>query len=384
MSRGSIEQRSPGTWSIRVELPCDPITGKRRQRRATVRGKKSEAEIRLSEILHEIDNHSYIHPRKITLGQYLNQWVRDYAWPNLAPKTAQNYDHMINKHLLPSLGSIPLSDLQAESIQKYITDKLYSGLSPKTVRHHYVTLHTALAHAVKQRRLARNPCSGVTPPKQERTELKVLDEQGVHLLLDAAHSTKYYSIFYFLLYTGCRRSEALAIRWQDIDLTLCQVSINRSLHHLRDGRIVFRQPKTSRSRRLIPLPPSAAIVLKQHKEDQRELQAGLEIPLSDNDLVFCHPDGKPYLPDSVTNAWTQLVRRIGLAGVRLHDARHTHATLMMKQGTNPKVVQERLGHSSIAVTIDTYSHVVPGIQEAAALRFDEGLNKSPLQQLQPA
>ena len=112
MSRGSIEQRSPGTWSIRVELPCDPITGKRRQRRATVRGRKSEAEIRLSEILHEIDNHSYIHPRKITLGQYLNQWVRDYAWPNLAPKTAQNYDHMINKHLLPSLGNIPLPQLE--------------------------------------------------------------------------------------------------------------------------------------------------------------------------------------------------------------------------------------------------------------------------------
>ncbi len=381
---GSTKQRSPGTWSIRVELPTDPTTGRRTQKQTTIRGTKREAEKRRTELQREIDTGGFVNPSKRTLGQYLGQWVTDYAWPNLAPKTAQNYEHMVKKHLVPGLGAVPLSQLRPEHIQKYLADKLASGLSSKTVRHHYVTLHTALAHAVKHQLLGRSPCDSVTAPRPGRPEMKVLDEDGVQQLLEAARSTEYYPLFYFLLFTGCRRSEALALRWRDVDLVLGLVSINRALHHLRDGSMVFRQPKTSRSRRLIPLPPSASIVLRQHRETQEAIRSTLEMELTGEALVFCHLDGKPYLPDTITHYWTKLTRRLGLKGIRLHDARHTHATLMMKQGVNPKIVQERLGHSSIAVTIDTYSHVVPGLQEAAARRFDEGLVRRPAPQLEPA
>ncbi|HIM37381.1 MAG TPA: site-specific integrase [Dehalococcoidia bacterium] len=377
MARGNISQRSPGTWSIRVEIPTDPVTGKRRQRRETFRGTKREAETKLTALLKEVDTGGFVNPSKANLGKYLNQWIEDYARPNLAPKTTQNYEHMINKHLAPKLGILTLGRIRPDHIQTYISDKLTSGLSAKTVKHHYVTLHTALAHALKQGLISRNPCDSVTAPKPQQQEMNVLDEDGVQRVLEAAKSTEYYYLFYFLLFTGCRRSEALALRWLDLDLTLAQASITRSMHHLRDGRIVFRQPKTIRSRRSISLPPSLAISLRQHRTGQASLKATLGLGFSDEDLVFCHSDGSPYLPDTITHYWTKLTRRLGFQGIRLHDARHTHATMLMKDNVDPLTVQRRLGHASITTTFDIYGHLIPEHERQAAAKFDERMAIKP-------
>lgn len=169
----------------------------------------------------------------------------------------------------------------------------------------------------------------------------------------------------------------MALRWQDVDLLLFQISVNRTLHQVRGGRIVFRQPKTEKSRRVVALTPSTAAILREYYESQSILRQSLGYPnLVDDDLVFCEYDGKPLLPNTVTHNWIKLAHRAGLNGIRLHDARHTHASLMLKQGVHPKIVQERLGHSSIQVTLDTYSHVAPGLQEAAAKGFDEIIIRS--------
>lgn len=170
---------------------------------------------------------------------------------------------------------------------------------------------------------------------------------------------------------GMRWSELLALRWSDVDLLLCQLSVTRALHQLQGGNLVFRQPKTTKGRRLISLSPSTAIVLGKHREQQEQMKQNIGSTLTDNSLVFCHEDGSPLLPNSISHAWTKLANRAGLKGIRLHDARHTHASLMLKQGIHPKIVQERLGHASIQVTLDTYSHVAPGLQQAAANRFDD-------------
>ena len=145
------------------------------------------------------------------------------------------------------------------------------------------------------------------------------------------------------------------------------------MHQLRDGRIVFRQPKTPRNRRLMSLPPSCTQVLGQHKQTLETIRRTLGRKVVEDDLVFSQADGSPYLPDTITDAWIKVIRRLGLRGVRLHDARHTHATLMLKANVHPEVVQHRLGHSSITTTIDTYSHMVPEVEKMAALKFDEGL-----------
>lgn len=341
-----------------------------------------EAKQRQHEIESQQDGGIYIKPGKITVGQYLDDWLKDYVWPNLSPKSAEGYEHMIHRHIAPAIGKILLTQLKPSDIQGYYTDKLATGradgsggLNPCTIKHHHTALHGALQLAVKQGLIIRNPADAVTPPHYQKPEMHVLDESGIHTLLEAARSGEYYALFYLALFTGMRRSELLGLKWSDVDFIGCELSVNRSLHHLRDGTTVFRQPKTARSRRLIALSPSTALVLKEHKEKQIAERLLTGKPLSDDDLVFCQPDGKPLLPETVTHAWIKLTRRLGM-NIRLHDARHTHASLMLKEGVHPAIVQQRLGHASITTTIDTYSHILPGLQAAAAKGFDELVNKN--------
>ncbi len=200
-----------------------------------------------------------------------------------------------------------------------------------------------------------------------------LEPEHVNKLLDTVRDTLYYDLFYTAIYTGLRRSELLALRWSHIDLDLATLSVVETLHQLHNREFVFRQPKSKKGRRLIALPSSLALLLRDHKAKQELDRMLLGKPLLPNDLVFSNPDGSPLQPDGITKAFTRIARSIGLYGVRFHDLRHTHATLMLWQGIHPKIVSERLGHSSIAITLDTYSHVMPGLQEAAAQRFEEEL-----------
>ena len=156
-----------------------------------------------------------------------------------------------------------------------------------------------------------------------------------------------------------------------MDFIYSQIHVNRTIHHLRDGSYVFRQPKTEKGRRSIALPPSAVLVLQEHRDNQELAAVLLGGTVRDDSLVFCHPDGKPLRPNTITRAWPMLAAQIGIKVIRFHDARHSHASLMLKQGVHPKIVQERLGHANISVTLDTYSHVAPGLQEAAAKNFDK-------------
>ena len=176
-----------------------------------------------------------------------------------------------------------------------------------------------------------------------------MNEDDMTKFFEAAKATPYYVLFYEALFTGMRRSELLALRWCDVDLLLCQVYVNRSLHQLRDGSIVYRAPETAKGRRMIALSPSVTLVLREHKEQQEVTRTQLETLLNDDDLVFSTVDGKPLLPNTITRAWTLLATRAGLKVIRLHDARHTHASIMLKQGT------QRLSESSSPFQHSDYS-----------------------------
>ena len=374
--RGSIIKRSEDSYRIKVSLGKDSVTGKYTAHYETVQGNKAKAEKRLRELLTEFDKGTFIRPDKATLSEYLKSWLLDYCKPNLAGNTLALYSIMCDKHINPTLGNIPLVELKPQHIQHLYAQKLSSGLSARTVQIIHVTLHKALKCAVKAGLLVRNVAEAVDTPKIQRHEMHVMNEIDMHIFLEMARNTEYYTLFYTLLFTGCRRAEALALRWLDVDLLLCQLSINRSMRYLHnvapENRITFKEPKTQKSRRLIALSPSTVGVLSEYRKAQSKLRQSLELPtLSDDDLVFSHYDGSPLLPDSVTHAWAKLAGRCGLKGVRLHDARHTHASLLLKQGVHPKIVSERLGHAGIAITLDLYSHVAPGLQQAAANKFDD-------------
>ena len=381
--RGSIIKRSESSYAIVLSLGKDPATGKRKQQWVTVKGNRREAERRLTELLHQLNIGTFIKPGRLTVKEYLQQWLQDYCVANLSPRTHELYSYICEKHLIPHIGLISLTELKPSHLQHLYSDKLSTGrsngkggLSNRTVQIIHITLHKALQNAVKTGLLVRNVAGAVDTPRIQRREMHVMSETDLHIFLEYAKDTPYYTLFYTSLFTGMRRAELLALRWSDIDLELCQLSVTRSMQYIRDAvpenRISFREPKTAKSRRLIALSPSTVITLREHKTKQAELRQSLGYsPLSDNDLVFSHYDGSPLLPNSVTHAWIKLVRRCGLHGIRLHDARHTHASLMLKQGIHPKIVQERLGHASIQITLDTYSHVAPGLQQAAANRFDD-------------
>jgi integrase len=369
--RGYIRQRGKGVYNIAVSLGKDMKTKKYRYQWATVRGTETAAKKKLTELLHQVDTSTLVQSGKICLELFLQDWLKDYVYPNLAPRTAEGYEHICQHHFIPSLGSLTLNGLKLEHLQHYYSEKLSNGLSAQTVRHHHTCLHKALQTAVEWGLLARNPADAIRPPRAQGIEMQTWDSDEISTFLKAARQTPYFALFHTALFTGMRRSELLALRWRDLDLLLCKVYITRSLHVLRGGKIIIRQPKTTKGKRMIDLSPFATSVLREHREKQQLDRAMLGKPLTDNDLVFSNIDGKPLLPNTVTHNWIKLVRRIGIKPIRLHDARHSHASIMLKQGIHPKIVQERLGHSSIQITLDTYSHVAPGLQEAAAARFDQ-------------
>jgi integrase len=369
--RGHIIKRGKNSYSVAISLGKDPTTGKYKQQWISVRGNKKDAERRLSELLHQIDNGTFIIPSKTTLAEYLERWLRDYVWPNLSPETAEGYEHIIHRYIIRYLGSVVLTQLKPEHLQKYYSERIAGGLSAQTIRHHHSVIHKALKDAMEWGLLNRNIADAVSPPRVQRPDLQTWNENYITRFLEEAKGGPYYALFYTALFTGMRRSELLALCWKDVDFMLAQISVNRSLHVLKGGNVIFRSTKTAMGRRTIALPPSAIITLKEHKEMQELERTMLGIPVKEDDLVFAHFDGSPLLPNSVSHAWIKLVRRSGLKSIRLHDARHSHASLMLKQGIHPKIVQERLGHASIQVTLDTYSHVAPGLQAAAAKRFDE-------------
>lgn len=363
-----------------MDVGRDPVTGKRRQQTVTVHGTKRDAERELRVILDRIEGGAYIKPTKMTVGEYLESWLWDYVRTNTAPSTADGYKDIARAHLVPSLGSVPLIGLQPSHIQSYYTQMLESGrldgkggLSAQTVKHHHRVLYEALKHAVKHGTLIRNVAEAVDPPRSEKKEMATLGPDDVYVFLDAARNTPYYTLFYTALYTGLRRSELLALRWRDVDLDLATLSVVQTLHQIPREGYVFREPKTKRSRRLVDLSPSLALLLREHRAKQASTMILLGRHVIPDDLVFCYPDGAPLPPNSVTKAFHNLAKSLGLSSMRLHDLRHTHATLMLRQGIHPKIVSERLGHSSIGITLDTYSHVLPRLQAAAALQFDEGL-----------
>jgi len=375
--RGQIKQRSKGSYTIIVDLPRDQ-TGKRQQQWLTIKGTKKEAEKRLAELMHQVDTGRFLKPDNKTVGQYLEQWLEDYARVNVRPRTYERYQEIVEKHLIPALGSIPLTSLQPHHVQSYYSKALVSGrrngkggLSAQTVHHSHRILFEALRYAVKHDILVRNVCESVDPPRPEFKQMAVTDAEGLNRLLESVGDTIYYPIFYTAAYTGLRRSELLALRWQNVDLDFLTISVTETIHVLKSGEYIFSPPKSKRGKRAIAISPSLAIVLREYKAQQTALREQSGVKLQDSDLVFSHPDGTQLHPDSITKTFHKVAKSVGLPKLRFHDLRHTHATLFLQQGVHPKIVSERLGHSSIAITLDTYSHVLPGMQTEAVKKFDE-------------
>jgi integrase len=381
MARGSIAQRSPGTWSIRIEIPTDPVTGKRRQKRETFRGTKKEAETKLTALLKDVDTGGFVNPSKMTLGNFLRQWLTDYVEAGVRATTKEGYRIIVERHLIPGLGNIVLGQLKPSHLQAYYSTALKEGhkrskggLSARTVLHHHRVISESLNHAVKWGMVARNVALAVDPPRPVQKEMQILSDDGIAQLLEGARSTQYYPLIYLAIFSGLRRSEILGLRWRDLDFERSTILVHQVLHCLPGGRIVFQEPKTSRSKRTVTLSPAPILVLKAHRERVEADRFTLEMPLSGDDLVFTEPSGSPILPNTFTHAFGRIARKSGLSNIRLHDLRHTHVSRLIRQGVYSKEIADRIGHSTISTTMDVYGHLMAESQREAAMKFEQGLS----------
>ena len=370
---GSIVKRGKNSWSVILDLGRDPVTGKRRQFWRSVKGPKRDAETLLVHLLHQRDTGIDVPPGKMTVGDYLKRWLRDYAEPNTAPKTVQRYEEVVRLHLAPALGALPLTKLRPLHIQEAYGKILAKGLSARTVLHCHRVLREALQQAVRWQLVTRNAADAVVPPRPQRHETRALGPDQVAAILTAASSTRHGTLIELAVMTGLRKGELLGLRWDDLDLDAGTLYVRQTCQWLPRRGFTFRAPKTAGSRRSVAIAADTVRVLRRHRAKQAEERLALGAAYNDQNLVFTTPLGTPIDPSNLRRAWELVVEQAGIGHVRFHDLRHAHATLLLREGVHPKVVSERLGHSGVGITLDTYSHVLPNLQADAAERLERVL-----------
>lgn len=379
MSTGHIRQRSAGSWEIKWDAGTDPLTGRRRTRFATVKGTKRDAQRALRERLGAVDRGEIPDAGKMTLGQYLEQWLTAQE-SQVSAKTHERYSELVRGHLIPGLGAVKLGQLRAATIEAFYADRLKSGrkngkggLSPRTVRHLDRVLNAALRRARRLDLIASNPVELVERPAVQPKEIEVLDPRQAAMLLKTAEGTRLRTPLFLALATGLRRGELLALRWRDLDLDRGQLTVAQALEQTTAHGLRFKAPKTRRSRRTVKIGPAVVEEMRAHKRRQAEERLRAGLGKDELDLVFATGAGAIVDPRTFSKEFARLVAKAGVPAVGIHALRHTHFTELLKAGIHPKVAADRAGHASVAVTMDIYSHIVPGLQEGAALQIDGAL-----------
>ncbi len=365
---GQIIKRGDRTWLVRIFIGRDG-RGKRRYLNKTVRGNKKDAEAYLSKTLTEISTETFIEPSPITLDEYFDKWLEAAARPRVSQRTADGYEALLKRYLREPLGHKRLSKLQPLDIQRVYGGMLARGLSARVIRHTHSALHSALRQAVKWGIIARNPSDLVELPKVPHKESRVLSPgEAVHFL-EAAAAMPHGLIFEFALLTGMRPEEYLALQWADVDFGRSTSTVRRALIRHK-GSWSFQEPKTARSRRTIFLPAPLLQKLAAHRRKQAAQRLQIGSLWQAHDLVFCSETGTPLsIPNLTYRYFRPILEKAELPRIRLYDLRHSCATLLLIAEENPKVVSERLGHSTIVLTLDTYSHVLPTMQQGATAKL---------------
>jgi integrase len=362
---GTIYRRKDGRWCAQVSLQGKRVTFYAKTQR--------ECRDWIKSTLATIDRGGSYESMRITVEEYLERWLTA-AKTSIRIKTYRQYTQVVHQHIIPALGSIKLRDLRPEQIQSFYSVKIDEGASPSTVRVIHSVFHCALNKAVKWGLLGRNPASHVDKPKVNRKEMKTLTAEQVIRLLNFSQGSRYEALYHLAVTTGLRQGELLGLRWSDLDWGTGHLRVQRQLKRVPGQGLVLNEPKSASGRRLVVLGPATLDKLRDHKWRQWQERTSTGDRWQKNDLIFPSTTGTPMGPRNMVREFKELLKTTGLPDIRFHDLRHTAATLMLQEGVHPKVVQERLGHSQISITMDTYSHVLPAMQEEAAMRLDELLS----------
>lgn len=369
-----IYARSRGVWRITVEAGRDPSTGRRTRTYKDFHGSKKEAQAEYARMLHERATGTYVPPHKETMDGFLHRWL-DYMDGRVAPSAHLSYAYVVRIRLIPAFGTLPIQQLQPAHIATAERQWLTSGrvgiergtgktLSAKTVVNYHRVLREALQHAVRWRLISVNPCDAMEPPRWDRSQQKVLDIDDVRKLIPVLEQDRHGVALITLIGTGLRLGEVLGLRWrEDVDFEAGVIRVQQQYDRTRK---VYRDTKTHRSRRPVAIDTELVALLRLHRARQAERKLHAGSLWQDTGLVFTDDIGGGIDHNTLRHALDRCLRQAGLAHVNPHSLRHTHASLLIQLGTHMKLIQERLGHASFAITADTYSHIAPAMQHEAA------------------
>ena len=372
MASGNIVERKRSNGEIRYEITVegerDLLTGKRNRVYKTVKGSKKEAKAIMRQMIVDMERGIAVRKSPKRVSEWLDEWGDMYL-PNIAETTKIGYKTKIKNYIKPALGDIYLQSLRAEHVQKMVNDMIARDLSPKNIRDTYNNINAAMKKAVILRMVPFNPCEGVELPKLKRYKAKVYDIKMIHHLLDVAKDTDMYLPILLCVTVGLRRGELLALRWDNIDFknSILQVRSNMVRG---EKDFVIKAPKTEAGIRDIRLGDEVMAVLREERKRYLEDALVQGIGFQNLNFVIRQADGSPIRPDSMSQKWRRFLDDKKLPSIRFHDLRHSNATALIQAGVNPRVVQQRLGHSDVNITLNTYTHVLPEMDMEAAEKLD--------------
>lgn len=368
--KGHFKKRG-STWYYWADLGVGP-DGKRHQKSAGGFKTRREAEEGFARLRDSVRTGTYVGTRKMTVAQFLvDEWLPAMQ-ATIRPTTLQHYTSYVTVHVVPRIGRLQLSRLGPAQLNAMYGELLDSGradgrggLSAKSVRHVHTCLHKAFKDGMRWGYLARNPADAADPPTPRTAEMTVWSPEETRAFLHSVEDDRLYAAWFLLATTGMRRGEALGLRWDDVDLDLRRLSVVRQLTTV-NYQLAVSEPKTAKGRRSVVLDLETVKVLRSHRARQAEERLANGDMWKETGLVFTQEDGSPIHPHRFSAWFEQRRRAAGLPRIRLHDVRHSYATAALSAGVPAKVVSERLGHANITITLDTYSHVLPSLQEDAA------------------
>ncbi len=361
---GSIFRRkSDGRWSAILTVG----DGKRKYFYGATR---KEVQDKLKQAQRDLDQGKLIIGPHQPLSHFLDHWLEDVHKPTIRQSSYIKYRRFLDRHILPALGTLPVNKVTPQHIQGLYGQLTKAGLSGVTIRSIHGLLHRALATALRWNLVSSNACDAVTLPRYAPAAARPLSRDEIRRLLDAARGHTLEALLTLAVTTGMREGELLGLRWPDIDFQHASLSLQRTVSYLSGHGFVEHEPKTASGKRRVALSGRVLETLTRHRERQRQLRATAGPSWQDRDLVFCTATGNYIHPGNLIRTFRQVLAKASLPRIRFHDLRHSAATMLLSQGIHPKVVQELLGHRTITMTMDTYSHVLPSLQQEAMQQWD--------------